>query len=282
MRPLAGLAVLLLFAVGQASAQQRAMVPVTIDGERVKLATITYTPPGNGPFPTVIFHHGSTGRGTDPLLFDERYEPSPLIDWFVKRGFAVVLPSRRGRGGSEGLYDEGFAANRSQGYSCDPTLSLPGADRALRDIDAITEAILAQPFVDRSRLVVGGQSRGGILAIAWSGRHPEMQAAINFVGGWMGAGCQSASVINTTLFKRGATFGKPTLWLYGENDPYYPLSHSRANFAAFQQAGGQGSFHDYVPPNGIIGHRIATLPGLWSGTVDDYLAERGLPSKAQR
>src|SRR6202012_6118777 len=143
------------------------------------------------------------------------------MHWSVNRGLAVVLPSRRGRGGSEGLYDEGFAANRSQGYSCDPTLSLPGADRALRDIDAITEAILAQPFVDRSRLVVGGQSRGGILAIAWSGRHPEMQAAINFVGGWMGAGCQSASVINTTLFKRGATFGKATLWLYGEDDPYY-------------------------------------------------------------
>jgi hypothetical protein len=45
------------------------MVPVTIDGEQVKLATITYKPPGNGPFPTLIFHHGSTGRGRDPALF---------------------------------------------------------------------------------------------------------------------------------------------------------------------------------------------------------------------
>jgi dienelactone hydrolase len=189
----------------------------------------------------------------------------------------VVLPSRRGRGGSEGLYDEGFAADRAQGYTCDPARSLPGADRALRDIDAITDWILAQPFVDKSRFVVGGQSRGGILAIAWSGRHPELpKAAINFVGGWMGAGCSTASYINTTLFKRGAAFGKPTLWLYGENDPFYPLSHSRANFTAFQEAGGQGSFHEYVPPNGVIGHAISTRPELWSGAAAAYLTERGL------
>ena len=45
------------------------MVPVTIDGEQVKLAVITYKPAGSGPFPTLVFHHGSTGRGNDPSIF---------------------------------------------------------------------------------------------------------------------------------------------------------------------------------------------------------------------
>ncbi len=45
------------------------MVPVTVDGEAVKLALITYKPAGPGPFPTLIFQHGSTGRGNDPSLF---------------------------------------------------------------------------------------------------------------------------------------------------------------------------------------------------------------------
>jgi hypothetical protein len=31
-------------------------VPLRIDGEQVRPATITYKPPGNGPFPTLIFH----------------------------------------------------------------------------------------------------------------------------------------------------------------------------------------------------------------------------------
>jgi len=62
------------------------MVPVTIDGEQVKLATITYKPPGDGPFPILIFHHGSTGRGTDPSLFARPSNPKALAEWFTARG----------------------------------------------------------------------------------------------------------------------------------------------------------------------------------------------------
>lgn len=257
------------------------MVPVTVDGEQVKLATIIYKPDGPGPFPTLIFHHGSTGRGTDPSLFARPYDPRTLAEWFTARGWAVLLPSRRGRGGSEGVYDEGFAINRSQGYACEETLSLPGADRALRDIDAVTPAILAQPFVDRGRVAVGGQSRGGILAIAWSGRQPTVpRAAINFVGGWMGASCSSASAINQNLFRRGAPFGQPSIWLYGDKDPFYPLSHSRSNLAAFQAAGGRGTFHEYAP-TGPNGHQVATAPALWSSVLEAYLVARGLPAAAR-
>ena len=108
------------------------MVPVTIDGEHVKLATIIYKPPGNGLFPTLIFHHGSTGDGRNPAAFTRPFDPKALAGWFTARGWAVILPSRRGRGGSEGLYDEGFSLDRTQGYSCEPTLALAGADRAAR------------------------------------------------------------------------------------------------------------------------------------------------------
>lgn len=253
------------------------MVPVTVDGEQVKLAVITYKPAGNGPFPTLIFHHGSTGRGTDPSLFPRPYDPAALAGWFKARGWAVILPSRRGRGGSEGRYDEGFEADRSRGYSCDPTLSLPGADRALRDIDAVTPLLLAQPFVDRTRFVVGGQSRGGVLTVAWAGLHPEMpRAAINFVGGWIAEGCSAARQINEPLFRKGAAFPQPMLWLYGDHDPYYSLAYSRSNFAAFQEAGGKGTFNEFSPPDGVIGHFISGYPALWGDKVAAYLAERGL------
>jgi dienelactone hydrolase len=256
-------------------------VPVTIDGSTVKLAVITHKPPGPGPFPTVIFHHGSTGRGTDPSLFDRPYDPRIQAQWFTARGWAVIAPSRRGRGGSEGFYDEGFGLDRSRGYTCEAPLSLAGADRALRDLDAITPTLLAQPFVDRSRVAIAGQSRGGILAVAWSGRQPATpRAVINFVGGWMGAGCSTASTINRTLFERGVPYGQATIWLYGDKDPFYPLSHSRSNFAAFREAGGKGAFHDYAPPDGLNGHLIGSAPSLWSATLEAYLADQGLPARA--
>jgi dienelactone hydrolase len=269
----------LIFSASHALAQERRMIPVTIDGEQVKLATIIYQPAGVGPFPVLIFHHGSTGSGTDPSLFKRPYdEPFVLAYWFVSRGWAVVFPSRRGRGGSEGLYDEGFALDRTKGYTCEEARSLHGADRALRDIDAATDAILSLPFVDRTRLLVGGHSRGGILAIAWAGQHPDQpRGVINYVGGWLGTGCPTASAVNQSLFNRGAAFGSRTLWLYADHDPFYPLAHSRENFEKFLAAGGKGTFRGFELPSTSTGHQLAKLDYLWSGILEAYLAERGLP-----
>lgn len=259
---------------------QSSMVPVTLDGAQVRLSAITRKPAGAGPFPTLIFHHGSTGLGRDTSAFTRPFENGFLADWFVARGWAVVFPSRRGRGGSEGLYDEGFDVDRSRGYACDDTLSVKGADRALRDVDAVTAAILAMPFADRSRFVVGGQSRGGILSVAWSGMRPDLpKGVLNFVGGWQGAGCSHSVKVNADLFKRGATFRAPTLWLYGDKDTYYPLSHSRGSFESFRSAGGNGSFDEYKLHDGVNGHFLVSYPALWEGAVESYLVDRGLPMK---
>src|SRR5262249_47845694 len=84
----------------------------------------------------------------------------------------------------------------------------------------------------------GGQSRGGVLSVAYSGAHAEQVfGVVNFVGGWMGEACATARSINQNLFEQGARFKRPTLWLYGRRDPFYSISHSRDNFAAFQKAG---------------------------------------------
>ena len=62
----------------------------------------------------------------------------------------------------------------------------------------------------------------------------------------------------------------------GDRDRYYSLAHSRTNFAAFQAAGGQGTFLDFTPPEGVMGHFISGYPALWGDKVATYLAERGL------
>jgi dienelactone hydrolase len=147
---------------------------------------------------------------------------------------------------SEGQYDESLAIDRSHGYSCDPALSIPGADRALHDIEAAMGAILTMPFVDSKRVIIGGQSRGGILSVIYAGQHPEqVKGVINFVGGWLGYNCKTVSTVNQELFKRGAHYPGESIWHYGDWDHIYPLFHSRENFAAFQAAGGKGVFHAF-------------------------------------
>jgi hypothetical protein len=81
----------------------------------------------------------------------------------------------------------------------------------------------------------------------------------------------------TLFFKLGAGFPRLTLWLYGDNDPYYPLSHSEANFDAFREAGGKGTFHEIGRGSGMNGHQIHVVDDVWSAIVAAYLHELGLP-----
>ncbi len=273
-----------LLAACQSTVSER-RVPVTLAGETVKLVVRVSLPTGketgDGPFPTLVLHHGSTGGRYSRRALEAFWQPDALLRHFNDRGWAVVIPARRGRGGSEGIYRERF--------NCIATDELEMATGALEDVDAITAEIRKFPFVDEERMLVGGQSRGGILSIAHTGMRPGWYAGtVNFVGGWLGAGClrirpgkgDMVSEVNQNLFNRGASFGKETLWLYASGDRFYSLSHSRSNFEAFKAAGGAGIFVDEFP-NGI-GHGLWRRPSSWGPHVDAYLKRRGLPHSPSR
>ncbi len=251
------------------------------DGKPVLLEAVMFRPPGAGPFPLAVINHGSTGSGTNPALFTETWFSIDLADFLNDRGWIVAFPQRRGRGKSNGLYDEGFAKNRTFGYTCDIDRTTRGADRALGDIDAAIAALRWRQDVASGPLLIGGVSRGGVLSIAYAGQHPRQVAGvINFVGGWLGEGCPTATAVNHSLFERGAVFPKPTIWLYGQHDRFYSMAHSRDNFAAFEKAGGRGQFVEFDMPFGQ-GHSLADHPNLWSGPIGSYLSALSGAEKKQ-
>ena len=249
----------------------RAPTPFTEGGRPVSLEVVIFKPPGEGRYPTVVFHHGSTGNGSDRSLFGQTFVSATLTRYFVERGWLVAFPQRRGRGRSDGLYDEGFRLDRS-GYSCREDLALAGAERALDDLDAVTDWLQGRADVDTTRMLVGGTSRGGILALAHVARRPEVyRGALNFVGGWIAEGCGDHRAINQRLFAEGAGFPGPTLWLYGTRDSFYSVPYSRTGFDVFTVAGGLGAFHVLTPAPGDNGHFVINDPSLWAGTMEDYL-----------
>jgi dienelactone hydrolase len=251
--------------------------PLIEDGKPVRLELLIRKPQGAGPFPTVVFNHGSTGRGDNPELFKRSWWSTAGAHYFVERGWMVIFPQRRGRGASDGRYEEGFEPDRSR-YACEPVHSLPGVDRAIQDLDAVMDHIRTRPDVVQNRILLAGQSRGGILSIAYAGERPEVfVGVVNFVGGWMSDRCVHATEINTRTFKRGARFPRSTLWLYGESDPFYALSHSKRNFEAFLASGGKGRFESYWVPGQNTGHTVLAYPRLWSEEVTRYLDSVSAP-----
>lgn len=256
---------------------ERVPTPWSEGGRAQTLEMVVYRPSGSGPFPTLVFNHGSTGDGNKPEWFTLTSASPEVGRYFTDRGWQVVFPQRRGRGQSDGLYDEGFEADRSR-YACSPEQSLPGLERAMADLDAVMAHVRTRPDVDLQRLLIGGVSRGGILSVVYAGTRPEMpfRGVLNFVGGWVGDRCAYADAINSVSFRRGAAFQRPELWLYGAQDPFYSLRHSRKNFDAFIAEGGKGNFVTFNALHGVAGHFIHTQPDLWAAAVTQYLQELGL------
>lgn len=240
------------------------------DGRPVRLEAVVFRPPGAGPFPLAVVNHGSTGNGAIPAT--ATWDNAWLADELNVRGWIVAFPQRRGRGKSDGLYDEGFGQDRSLGYTCETARSLGGADRALIDLEAAIGALKRRPDVSAHPVLLAGLSRGGALSVAYAGGRPnEVAGVVNFVGGWMGDGCETAEDINQALFRRGGGFPGSTLWIYGHDDAFYSMAHSRRNFQAFRQAGGSGVFVEATVPGRNNGHWVLAIPPLWRDHVATYL-----------
>jgi len=231
-----------------------------------RLEIVAARPRREGPYPTIVFNHGSTGRGHNKSFYTRTVSPAVVANHFVERGWMILFPQRRGRGKSGGAYGEGLAPDGS-GYSCNVEIAIAGFERAVEDMDAVVRHLRERPDVEQSRLVIAGVSRGGILSIAYAGMRPGIfRGAVNFNGGWLGRGCANHEIVNPAIFERGAPAGISTLWLHGTHDQYYRIEHCRGNFERFRSEGGQGKFIAAA-----AGHALMFKPALWANHLDRYV-----------
>ncbi len=262
--------------ISAASAQERLTQMVRTDwvedDKAVALELVIYKPTGAGPFPTLVFNHGSVDNGNNPqeVTFTASYPA--LAKYFTDKGWMVVAPQRRGRGKSGGKYAEGWDAELGR-YTCDANTATVSIEHAMQDLDVVMKHLQTLADVDQHRLLIGGHSKGGILAMTYAARQPKRFAGVvNYVGGWVGERCETASEVNVSLFTQAAAFKGATLWLYGQRDPYYSIEHSKKNFAAFQAAGGQGVFHVFSLGFLRNDHQIVRQPEVWQDTMSGYLS----------
>jgi len=164
---------------------------------------------------------------------------------FMAMGYAVVVPTRRGYGDSEGDWAEGY------GTCSAPDYYTSGLESA-RDILAATEAARAIPGLDGKHIVLVGQSAGAFGSVAAATLPvPGLVAVVNFAGG------------------RGSQ-GDEQLWIYSANDLYFDPPLARRMHAAFVGAGGRAQLVE-VPAFGTDGHLYFRNIADWTPRVKAFL-----------
>lgn len=280
-----GAAFLLFFASMHAAAALRedvAKVPFTLDDQdgRAQAVTMTITvfrDDARARSPFVILSHGRSG---DPAVRARmgRARYSKQAEWFVERGFAVVVPTRAGYGVTGG-------PDLERAGRCD-AMDFPARFAAgARQVSAVLGWTRAQPWAEADRGLLVGQSFGGSSSLALAAQSPPgIVGVVNIAGGGGGdpakhpeAPC-SADALAKTMSGYGATARVPVLWLYSENDRYWGPVLPRQWFDGFVAKGGVGRFVAMPPLADRDGHSTFTeRPAYWQGPVEGFLRFLGWP-----
>jgi dienelactone hydrolase len=137
---------------------------------------VLYKPEGRGPFPALIWNHGSEkGPEAGPQF-------GSVASIFVPVGYVVFAPVRRGHGSSKGRYiiDVIKQTGATEGIQAAKRMTVQLLETEQLDDQLAGLAYLKQlPFVDRDRIVVAGCSYGGIQTLFGAERNVGYKAAIS-------------------------------------------------------------------------------------------------------
>jgi dienelactone hydrolase len=139
-----------------------------------------YKPEGAGPFPVLVWNHGSEKNPNSGPQFDT------VASIFVPAGYVVFAPMRRGHGDSEGQYivDRSRDESGAAGWDRAAWLTARLLDtEQVADQVAGVEYVKRLPFVDTKRIAVAGCSYGGIETLFGAEQDRDYKVAISISPG---------------------------------------------------------------------------------------------------
>ncbi|CAL8475508.1 dienelactone hydrolase family protein [Caballeronia sp. S22] len=239
----------------------------------IALETTVFKPDGAGPFPMIVFNHGKLPGDSHA---QPRNRPVALAREFVRHGYVVVVPNRRGFAGSGGEY---------AGHGCD--VEANGFAQA-QDVAATVAYMSEQSYIDKTRIVVAGTSHGGLTTIAYGARDavaaPGVRGLINFSGGLRQDECTGWQKNLVSAFgDYGQNVRLPSLWLYGDNDSVWQGDLSVQMYTAFTSHGARANMVDFGTYKNDAHRLVGDRDGvqIWWPRVKAFLAQIGMPTAVQ-
>jgi carboxymethylenebutenolidase len=164
---------------------------ITFSSGNLQLKGLFWKPEGKGPFPAILFNHGSEPSS---LRWAHR-----LAGVFVTRGYIFFMPFRRGQTLSQGqgryigdamdsVFEQTLAAQHDSVLASRAAANLAiqlHEKEQLQDQLAGLKALLKQPEVDKKRIAVSGISFGGIQTMLMAAQKTPIKCAVNFAGAAM-------------------------------------------------------------------------------------------------
>jgi len=204
---------------------------VAFPSGEITLHGALYTPEGPGPFPAMVYNHGSASGMLSKQAFDA------LGPVFASRGWVFFGPYRRGQGlsASAGPYigDQIAAAEKNGGMSAGAAamVRLLQTDH-LNDQLAALAWLRKQGFVQPDRIAVAGNSFGGIETVLGAQRG-DYCAAIDSAGG--AQSWAQAPELQALMTRAVRKANAPIFFFQAAND--YDLSPSKILSAVMKNAG---------------------------------------------
>lgn len=230
-----------------------------------------------GRHPLAVLTHGTAAEPQDRMHVTPWAQLAQAI-WFARRGYVAFVVVRAGYGRSGGAQDSTHGGCGRNNGSFEEA-----GEASTLDLGAVMKFAQGLPEVDPGTIVSAGVSTGGFAQVALSANPPPgLKAAISFAGGRGGDGhehnCDLSGAIDA--FR---SFGKaahkhgdlPMLWIYSENDHWFPPDMANKFEAAYTKDGAMNQFV-MAPPDGSDGHHLYMHVSAWSDTVQAFLKAHDL------
>jgi dienelactone hydrolase len=206
--------------VGHSRAQGAQPELISFNSGDLELKGFIWKPEGRGPFPAILWNHGSEKL---PGTADT------VAPFFVSRGYIFFVPHRRGQGRSPGIYIMDQLRSTNQ-----PSRMIVALNEVhFQDQLAALVYLRSLPDVDQNRLVVMGASFGGIQTMLAVERGPGYRVAVDCSGAaesWSGS-----AELRARLTAAAGKATIPVFFFQAEND--YDLTPNRVLREEVKKAG---------------------------------------------
>ena len=206
---------------------------VVIPSGKLHLKAFLWKPTGPGPFPAVLFCHGSGGVDADHTAgLPMTQAAEKLAPLFLKHGYAFLYLFRRGQGLSadQGPFMQDILQREevAKGKEARQHLQfvLATTDH-LDDVMAALSFLKAARAIDPKRFAIAGHSFGGQLTLLAAERDNTVRAAIAFAAAansW-----EHSSELRDRLLAAADKTTTPIMLIQASNDYSTAPSHALAN-----------------------------------------------------